>query len=110
MLFANPIANGFQFHGHTEYVTARCIMALDALVTIPFAYLRQENRPIRFATYKLVGIFVNVGLNIFFLIICPWVLNKCHFTSWRRQQIYNPDLGVEYVFVANLVASLISSL
>lgn len=111
MLFANPIADWFQFQGHTEYVYILAwIMALDALVTIPFAYLRQENRPIRFATYKLVGIFVNVGLNIFFLIICPWVLANKSLTSLHGvvSMIYNPDLGVEYVFVANLVASLIT--
>lgn len=104
--FRNPIADAMQFYGHTEYVTLLAvIMALDAIVTIPFAYLRQENRPIRFATFKVLNISVNFGLNIFFFIICPLILksNSLAVLHGFVSEIYHRD--VLYIFIANLIAS-----
>jgi O-antigen/teichoic acid export membrane protein len=107
IVFRVPIANAMQFYGHTEYVTLLAlIMALDSIVTIPFAYLRQENRPIRFATFKVFNIGVNVVLNIFFLVVCPWILNNPSLTALHGfvQEIYHHD--VVYIFIANLAASV----
>ncbi len=106
IVFREPIANAMQFYGHTEYVTLLAvIMALDSVVTIPFAYLRQENRPVRFATFKVINISVNVGLNIFFFIICPWILDTKSLSSLHTMVngIYHHD--VVYIFIANLIAS-----
>lgn len=79
------------------------ILAIDAVVAIPFARLRQEGKASRFAIFRLVNIGANIGLNLFFLILCPTVLagNPTHFlTQW-----YNPELGVGYVFLSNLLAN-----
>ena len=109
IIFRNPIANAMQFGNHPEYVTVLAlILGLDAIVSIPFAYLRQENRPIRFATYKVINITTNVGLNIFFLIICPWILNSPSAIHPFIQLIYHPEFGVGYIFIANLIASLVT--
>jgi O-antigen/teichoic acid export membrane protein len=81
------------------------ILAFDAISAIPFALLRQENRAKRFVFIRLVSIFVNIGLNVFFLLICPWILksNPDSFVA----SIYFPDFGVGYVFVINAISSLI---
>ncbi|MEP7129427.1 MAG: oligosaccharide flippase family protein [Chitinophagales bacterium] len=108
ILFRFPIADLMQFSGHTEYVTMLAlILALDALVTIPFARLRQENRPLRFATFKIISISINVILNVFFLIVCPWILSNASFASLHPfiNMVYQPAFGVGYIFIANLVAS-----
>lgn len=111
ILFREPIAQAMQFNGHTEYVTVMAlIMALDAIVTVPFAHLRQENRPIRFATYKVINIGTNVFFNIFFLIVCPWILKSDSLASLHGaiNLVYKPSLGVEYIFISGLIASAVT--
>lgn len=113
ILFKNPIADFMQFSGHTEYVTMLAlILGLDALVTIPFAKLRQENRPYRFATYKIINIGMNVGFNIFFLIICPWMLSNPQYAYFQPliRQVYHPEWGVAYIFISGLIASVVTLL
>ncbi|MBA3647684.1 MAG: polysaccharide biosynthesis protein [Chitinophagales bacterium] len=109
IVFRVPIASAMQFYGHTEYVTILAlILGLDAIVTIPFAHLRQENRPIRFATFKVVNISFNVFFNILFLIVCPCILEYPSFSSICGfiHVIYNPALGVKYIFISSLIASI----
>lgn len=79
------------------------ILAVDAIVAIPFARLRQQGQAYNFAVYKLSNIGINIFLNLFFLLACPEILktNPDHFVS----KIYNPDLGVGYVFLSNLIAN-----
>ena len=81
------------------------VLAFDAISAIPFAWLRQQNRAKRFVFVRLVSIFVNVSFNIFFLVICPWILksNPDSFVA----SIYYPDFGVGYVFVINAFSSFI---
>lgn len=81
------------------------VLAFDAISAIPFALLRQQNRAKRFVFIRLVSIFVNIGLNIFFLVICPWILrsNPDSFVA----SVYYPDFGVGYVFVINAISSLV---
>ena len=83
------------------------IVAVDAFCCIPFAYLRYKGKAWRFAGIKLLSIFLNIILNIFFLITCPWL--HTHYPeaiSW----FYRPDYGVGYVFVANVFTTLITLL
>ena len=47
------------------------IIALDALVIIPFAWLRANEKPMRYAVIKILNVGVNLGLNIFFLVMLP---------------------------------------
>lgn len=85
------------------------ILALDALSEIPLSRLRLEGRPIRFAFVRLSGIITNIGLNLFFLKFCPYALSRPAW-SWLHpflEAVYNPDLGIGYIFLANLVASLL---
>lgn len=96
-----------QYQNHPEYIIYfALILGLDALSAIPFASLRQQNKAFAFASIKLVNIAINIGINIFFLILCPkWA----HQYEWA-DQIYNAEIGVGYVFIANLAASAITLL
>ncbi len=83
------------------------IIAFDVLVAIPFARLRLENRPLRFAFYKVINILVNAGMLLFFLELCPYLI-KNGYDSYTA--IYNPEKKLDYVFIANLVASAVTLL
>lgn len=80
------------------------IIALDAWSTIPFARLRNENRPHLFALIKIAGIFLNIIFTIFFISYCPAVL-KSNPQSWVGV-FYKPDVNpVTYVLLANVIQS-----
>jgi O-antigen/teichoic acid export membrane protein len=78
---------------------------MDAFSSIPFAYLRYKKHPIQFAVLKLLFVFLNIALNLFFLVLCPKIQDWGIIASW-----YNPNYGVGYVFVANIIATSIQTL
>ncbi|WP_025743729.1 lipopolysaccharide biosynthesis protein [Aquimarina pacifica] len=77
------------------------ILAFDALVIIPFASLRAKERPMRYALLKMVGVIINVVFNIFFLIFLPGLATYSEFFA----SIYIDDFQVQYIFIANMIAS-----
>ncbi len=83
------------------------VLGFDVLAEIPFARLRLEGRPFKFAGVKLTNIGINVSLNLFFVLLCPWVLAQGSDTLGYSiiEKYYNPDFGIGYIFVSNLVAS-----
>ncbi len=107
-LFSQPIADWLQYSTHPEYVRwFAVIIGVDALTSIFFAHLRYLNQAIKFAAVKITNILVNVILNLFFLLLCPWLLLK-NPDSTLINAIYNPEIGVGYIFIANLVASVVT--
>lgn len=82
------------------------ILFLDALVIIPFAWLRAKQRPIRYAALKILNVAVNVGLNLFFLLALESLANN----GSLFDSIYKPDFQVNYIFIANLIASALTFL
>ena len=109
-VFAQPIADWLKYPNHPEYVRwFAVIIGVDALTSIFFAQLRFLNRPLRFAAVKITNILVNVLLNLFFLLLCPWLLSKNPDSAFVNA-IYNPEIGVGYIFIANLVASIVTLL
>ncbi|MCR9102683.1 MAG: oligosaccharide flippase family protein [bacterium] len=103
LVFAPEIARWLHYPDHPEYVRwFALIIAFDALAAIPFARLRLENRPIRFAVIKTLNILVNIFFIFFFLKICPWLLEQGYeWAGW----LYNPEREIGYVFLSNLLAS-----
>lgn len=104
ILLASPIASILGYAGKENYIIwLALIIGIDAIVAIPFAKLRQEGKAIKFATFKLTNILVNVGLNLFFILLIPAVLKTQpnHFLG----KIYDSNLGVGYVFLSNLIAN-----
>ncbi len=96
---------------HPEYVSwFGCILALDAISYIPFARLRRENKATRFVSIKVVWIISNVFFNVYFLLWCKHVVRMPGSIQDPVLHISYPDLGVGYVFIANLIASSITLL
>lgn len=83
------------------------IIGFDVLAAIPFAQLRLNNRPIRFGVYKLINIFINIGSLFFFLELCPYLSSQG--LSWI-DTFYDPTYNLHYVFLSNLLASLVTLL
>ena len=106
-LFRQPLATLINYQDHSEYICwLAIIVSVDALTAIPFARLRLNNRPIKFAFIKIVNIGFAIGLNVFFLSFCPAYL-KNHPGTWLNL-IYSENIGVGYVFVSNMLASLLT--
>ena len=90
--FITPISEALGYGTHPEYLLMMAsVVAMDALQALPFSYLRFQKRPIRFATLKLLFIFLNIGLNVLYFVVL-------HKTS------------VFYVFFINLLCTGIISL
>jgi O-antigen/teichoic acid export membrane protein len=109
--FSGEIAKWIDYPDHKEYVIwFAWILALDALSAIPFALLRAQNKPGRFAWLKITNISVNIAFNLFFLLLCPYILShfKDAFTGRIIRLVYRPDWGIEYIFIANLIASSVT--
>lgn len=79
------------------------ILALDALTIVPFAWLRAKEQPMRYAMIKFVNVAVNLGLNIFFLLILP-SLAQANPESLLNA-MYIPGFEISYIFISNLIAS-----
>ncbi len=113
LIFLPNIARGLGYQGHERYILWLVfILALDTLAVIPFASLRQQERPVKFAVIKIINILVNIGLNIFFLILCPYLLAQTESSLLVHviKGIYNPEIGIEYIFISNLLSSALTLL
>jgi O-antigen/teichoic acid export membrane protein len=100
----HPLAVLLQIRQHPEYLSlAAAVIALDALSSIPFAKLRQDGRPVKFATVKVGGILMNIISIYFFLSVCPhWLaVNPNHWCSI----FFRPDWAIGYVLLANVIQS-----
>ena len=101
---------GYFFRGHisdlthidTDYIVlVLWILFLDALVIIPFAYLRALGKPITYTVVKLINVVLNLGLNVVLLLFLnSWAESSSFWAQW-----YQPNFEVHYIFIANLVAS-----
>ena len=92
VIFHQPVANVLGYPDHAEFVEMMFVtVAVDAFASIPFAYLRNQKRPVLFAALKLLFVVLNIGFNILFLV----VLGKN---------------DVFYVFLSNLMATTIQTL
>lgn len=105
VVFAQPIADLLGYSSNPEYIAMLgVVVAMDAFGSIPFAYLRFKSRPIKFAALKLLMIFTNIIFNIFFLVICPLLMEKApQLIDW----FYDPGYGVGYVFIANVIQTVV---
>ena len=102
-VFNLTISNALNYKNHHEYVLYfALILTFDAIAALPFARLRAENRALRFASIKVFEILLTVGLSLFFIVWCPKLYSQN--IVWVSY-IYSPDVGVGYIFLANLLAS-----
>lgn len=103
LLFRNTLAEWANVE--IQYVTyAIWILVFDALAIIPFSKLRALQRPMKYAVIKIGNVVLNLGLNVFFLLILPKLAQSDSESFWST--IYIQDFQVGYIFIANLIASL----
>lgn len=80
------------------------ILLLDALVIIPFAWLRANQKPVKYAVIKVLNVIINLGLNLFFLL----ALKNLALEQGIFESIYLPNFEISYIFIANLIASAVT--
>lgn len=107
LLFKDNIANWANLDKHPEYITwMAAIIFFDAISTLAFARLRQENRPKRYAFATLAGVLVNITVVILFLGIIPGYVAK-HPDSFLGT-FYNDKIGIGYYLIGNLAGSILT--
>ncbi|MES2130883.1 MAG: oligosaccharide flippase family protein [Bacteroidota bacterium] len=107
MLFSGSIADLIKEPGHGNFVIwCVLIIATDAITAIPFARLRLTNSARRFAVIKFLNMVVNLLGNVFYFIICKRAFE--HGDDSFFAHLYNPEVGIGYAFLAQLIANLVS--
>jgi O-antigen/teichoic acid export membrane protein len=102
-LFIGTFSALLDYRNNQDYIRMfSAILAIDAFCAIPFARLRNENRPVVFSTIKIANVIITIVAVLFLLKWAPAVYPK---TGGLFHKLYNPDYGVGYVFVANLIGS-----
>lgn len=112
-IFRLPIANVMGYAHSPGFISWMIIIiGTDALMAIPFARLRTENRAARFTIVKLINILSNIGFNVFFIVIC-----RNAYIEWQTggeetffSELYKPEIGIGYGFLSNVLANLVSLL
>jgi len=100
LLFQNQIAEFIDIN--VKYINLVIwILLFDALVIIPFAWLRATQKPMRYAVIKILNVAINLGLNLFFLLALKDLATDGNIFGI----IYKPNFEINYIFIANLIAS-----
>ena len=107
LAFINPVSSFMGYSAHEEYVAvmAACV-AIDAFQCIPFAYLRYKHRPWKFVALKMLFIVLNITLNIVYFVVLPAMYSNPS-THGFAASVYDPNVGVGYVFRLNLLCTAI---
>lgn len=96
VVFSGPIAVALGYVDRAHYIVwFAFILGFDALAALPFALLRLEGRAFKFATVRLLNLLLHLGSVLLFLAVLPR-----YAPTW-----YDPQMGIGYVFLANLLAS-----
>ncbi|MGZ3920557.1 MAG: lipopolysaccharide biosynthesis protein, partial [Bacteroidia bacterium] len=84
------------------------IIASDAIMSIPFAKLRAEDKALHFSLLKLSNVIINFLLTVFFIYVCKsaYEEHKENFFS----ALYNPEIGIGYCFLSMLIANIFTLL
>lgn len=102
-IFLSPISSAMGYADHPSYIWVMAmVVAIDAFQCIPFAYLRYQKRPIKFAALKLLFVVLNITLNLVFFLLLP-ALYKTHPDVIGH--IYDPSVGAGYAFYINLACT-----
>ena len=105
MLFRNSLADWSDID--SQYVIYTIwILALDALVIVPFSKLRAHQRPMVYAVIKIGNVVINLSLSVFFLLYLPKIAQA--YPDGYLSSLYVENFQIGYIFVANIIASLLT--
>ncbi len=103
LIFRDSLASLLEYANQGIYIIYMLlIIAFDALAAIPFARLRLQKRPYRFAFIKVVNVVMTVLLVVFFLEVCPYLIDH-GFPFFTK--IYQPENKLDLVIIANVISS-----
>jgi O-antigen/teichoic acid export membrane protein len=113
-IFINPVAAWIQegkqtsLEDYTTYIKYFIlILAVDALSVIPFARVRAEGRPGRYAVIKFINILSFILLNLFFIFAIPFIIKNNLLFADELAGWYKAE-WIGYVFISNLIASILT--
>jgi O-antigen/teichoic acid export membrane protein len=112
-LFSQDIANLLKYPEHSEYIIwFGMIVGLDAISAIPLAQLRLKEKAKKFALINFLNVGVNISLNLFFILYCKgnFDAENVENNNWIINTFYDDSIGIGYVFIANLISSIIKFL
>ena len=90
LIWRDQLASLLQYANKGIYIIYMVlIISFDAIAAIPFARLRLQNRPLRFAFIKVINVILMVCLILFFLEFCPFMIDK-GFLFFEK--IYQPEM------------------
>lgn len=89
------------------FIYASLIVGIDAVISLPFAELRYLNKTLKYATLRFLQVALNIFFNVFFLVLCPKLIELDQ--EWVYF-IYDPLNRLKYVFISNLLGSGIIAL
>ena len=108
LAFIGPVSGVMGYADHPSYIwTMALTVAIDAFQAILFSYLRYCHKAIKFAALKLLFIFMNIGINLLYFVVFP---------AWYQSSpdvagaVYDPSVGVGYVFYINLFCTALITL
>jgi len=110
LIFLDPISKLINFPNQKLYIAwLAIILAIDAITAVPFARLRLENKPLKFAGIKMANILLVVGANLFIFLFCHQVYQGKLWPELKPiiAKIYFPEWGVGYIFLINLLANFL---
>lgn len=104
LLFSGQLAGWAALADHPEYFRWMLyVLFFDTLSVIPFARLRQQQRPRQYAFVKVFTVLLTLGVSVYYLRFCPqrYAVNPADPWLW----FYQPQIGIGYYVLANAVAS-----
>jgi O-antigen/teichoic acid export membrane protein len=109
LIFQSGFTSLLKLQAHPEFITySIIIIAIDTLTTLPFAKLRQDGRPRKFAMVRILSICLTIALTYFFISVLPRTIEKD--PNSFLSVIYIKGYGVGYIIIANLIASFVTLL
>jgi O-antigen/teichoic acid export membrane protein len=109
ILFTNDLARATSLGGKPEYFRWMVyILFFDTLSVLPFAKLRQTERPRKYALIKVLNVVISILIVLYYLRFCPLQFGKDPQSPWLW--FYDPNIGIGYYIIANGVASVVTFL
>ncbi len=107
--FSQHITEALNYPAHTKtlWELLAVILFLDAIVALPFARLRLQQKAWYFATLRLASVLFNIVCNIFFLWICPQAITGQWGETLQHsiQRFYLTDHALYYILLTNLLSN-----
>lgn len=106
---AGPLSGYTALQDRPEYFRWMVyVLFFDTLATIPFARLRHQERPRKYALVKVLNVALYVALAYYWLLICPQ--RYAQNANDPFLLFFDPSMGIGYYIIANMAASALTLL